>query len=74
VKESNEFSVLLIILLKKSSAPKQIDNKVGIKQYELYNTFNPRFFEIIIPLKEAKLKVDSSDIIYSSKYNIFRPW
>ncbi|MFW9876341.1 MAG: hypothetical protein ACFFG0_24870 [Candidatus Thorarchaeota archaeon] len=42
--------------------------------YELYKTFNPRYSENIIPLKEAKHKVDSSDVIYSSRYNFFRPY
>jgi hypothetical protein len=45
-----------------------------LELYELFKTLNPRYFENIVPLKEAKLKVDSSDIIYSSKYNIFRPY
>ena len=41
---------------------------------EQYETLNPRYSENIIPLKQAKLKVDASDIIYSSKYNISRSY
>ena len=76
VKENDhvKFSGLIIILLSKYPTLGQKDIKEAQKQYELYKTLNPRYSEIVIPLKEAKLKVDSSDLIYSSNYNIFRSW
>ena len=68
---------LYINLFKHDSTQKQGDIEEAKKQYklyELYKTVNPRYSENIIPLKEAKLNVDSSDIIFSSKYNVFRPY
>ncbi|MFX1279664.1 MAG: hypothetical protein ACFFA3_09630 [Promethearchaeota archaeon] len=60
-------SVKLYIIL-----TKQKDIKKNKKQYELYEQFktlNPKYSERIMKPKEHILKVDSSDIIYSSKYN-----
>jgi len=70
-------SGLYIILLKHDSKQEKRDIEEVKKQYklyELYKILNPKYSENIIPLKEAKLKVDSSDIIFSSKYNIFRSY
>ena len=81
VKENDpiEFSELYIciILLKQRVTQRQKDIEEVKKQYELYELYknlNPKYSENFIPLKEAKLKVDSSDMIYSSKYNIFRSY
>ena len=79
VKENDpiEFSELFIILLKHSSKQEQKDIEKINKQHEIYEQYknlNPKYSENIIPLKEAKLKVDSSDIIYSSNYNIVRSY
>ena len=79
VKENDpiEFLELFVILLKHSSKQEQKDIEKVNKQHEIYEQYknlNPKYSENIIPLKEAKLKVDSSDIIYSSKYNIFRSY
>ncbi|MHA2281893.1 MAG: hypothetical protein ACXAC5_13705 [Promethearchaeota archaeon] len=72
VKENDpiEFSGFLLILLKKKSTQRQKDIGEAKNQDELYKTLNPKYFENIISLEEAKLKVNSSDIIYSTKYNI----
>ncbi|MFX1425613.1 MAG: hypothetical protein ACFFBE_04115 [Promethearchaeota archaeon] len=69
-----KFLHLYIILWNYSPTKRQKDIEEAQRQYELYKDLNPRYFENIITLKEAKLKVDSSDIMYNSKYNIFRPW
>ena len=79
VKEDNpiELSALFIIILKPSSIQRQKNIEEAQKQYKLYKLYknlNPKYFENIISLKRAKLKVDSSDIIYSSKYNFIRPY
>ena len=75
VEDLIEFTGLyIIILLKFSSTQRHKDIDEATKQYELYKNLNPRYSENIIPLKEGKLKVDSSDIIYSLKYNIFRSY
>jgi hypothetical protein len=61
-----EFVKLYIILTK------QKDNKKLEKQYDLYEQFktlNPKYSELKMTPIEHKLKVDLSDIIYSSKYN-----
>ncbi len=72
--DSIEFWELFIIILKLSFTRRKKDIEEAKKQYELYKNLNPKYFENVITLKEAKLKVDSSDIIYSSKYNIFRSY
>ena len=76
VKESDsiEFSELFIVILKLRVTHRQKDIEETKKQYKQYETLNPRYSEKIIPLKQAKLKVDASDIIYSSKYNISRSY
>ena len=66
-----------IFLLRQDSKRDKSDIEGARKQYklyELYKTLNPKYSENIFSLKDAKLKVDSSDIIYSSKYNMFRPY
>jgi hypothetical protein len=65
-----EFSGMLIIILKLRSTKRQKHIEEAQKQYrisEIYKNFNPKYSENVIPLKEAKLKVVSSDIIYSTK-------
>jgi hypothetical protein len=42
------------------------------KQYHLFENLNPRFQEGIIPIEDARLKIESSDIVYSTRWNIFR--
>ena len=66
---------LYVILLKYRSNYKQEsieEAKKKYKLYELYKDLNPKYSEEIVPLDEAKLKIHSSDIVYSSKFNIFR--
>ena len=66
---------IYVILLKYRPNLKQVSIEEGKKQYklyELYKNLNPKYSEEIIPLNEAKLKVHSSDIVYSSNFNIFR--
>ncbi len=68
-----ELEELFIVLLKKVSKTKEKDIEVK-KQYELYEIYkniNPRYFENQITLKDAKLKIESSDIIHSSNFNLF---
>ncbi|MHA2399808.1 MAG: hypothetical protein ACXADU_13095 [Promethearchaeota archaeon] len=74
IKNPIEISTILIIRLRKKSTQSQTDIEEAQKQYELYKTLNPRYSEIVLSLKEAKLKADSSDIIYSLDYNVFRSW
>ena len=72
--ECFENEEIYVILLKHSSNLKQNsveEAKNQHKLYELYKDLNPKYSEELIPLNEAKLKIDSSDIVYSSKYNIF---
>jgi len=60
--------------LKKVSKTRKKDIEVAKKQYELYEIYknlNPRYFENQITLKDAKLKIESSDIIHSSKFDLF---
>ncbi|MHA1992678.1 MAG: hypothetical protein ACW98A_17110 [Candidatus Hodarchaeales archaeon] len=68
--DSIEFSELVIIILKLNFTQRQKDIEDAKKQYKLYKNLNPKYFENVITLKEAKLKVDSSDIIHCSRYNI----
>jgi len=73
--ECFEKKELYVILLNYRSSLEQKDIKEAKNQYslyELYKNLNPKYFEEIIPLKEATLKVYLSDIVYSSKFNIFR--
>ena len=64
---------LYIILLKQRDNLLRQDNIEKIKeQYELYDhfkTLNSKYSELMGKSKEHILKVDSSDIIYSNKYN-----
>jgi len=77
VKENDpiEFSEPIIIILKPIATLEQKDIERVNKQYELYKLYknlNPKYSENIITLKETKLKIDSSDISFSSKFNIFK--
>jgi len=79
IEENNPFEIkaLYVILLNYRSSLEQKDVKEAKNQhslYELYKNLNPKYFEEIILLKEATLKVYSSDIVYSSKFNIFRSY
>jgi hypothetical protein len=79
VKERNtiKFSGRLIILLKLNSTQKQntIEKaRLRSELFEIYKNLNPRYFEIVISVKEAKLKTEVSDILYSSKYNLLTPY
>jgi len=70
-----ELEELHIILLEKTSKAEQKDIEQTKKQiglYELYKNLNPRYFEEGIPLNEAIEKLYTSDIVFSSKFNIFR--
>ena len=72
-----KISGLFIILMRQNSPQKQNDIKKVNQQfelYELYKILNPRYFEIVSSLKEAKIKIDSSDIPYSSQYNFLTPF
>jgi hypothetical protein len=64
----NKFLELYIIFIKHDPIQKKKDIK---NQYEQYISLDPKYPENIILLKQAILKVDSSDIIYSSRYNVF---
>ena len=71
----SEIEELYVILLNHSSSSEHEYLEEARNQYKLYELFknlNPKYSEEIIPLKEATLKVYSSDIVYSSKFNIFR--
>ncbi len=74
VKEDSLFELedLYIILLKETSKSEQKDIDEAKKQNDLYKNLNPRYFEEGIPLKEALQKPYTSDIIFSSKFDIFR--
>jgi len=77
VKENDpiKFSEPSIIILKLIATLEQKDIEKVNKQYELYELYknlNPKYSENIITLKETKLKIDSSDISFSSKFNIFK--
>ena len=74
VKEDSliELEDLYIILLKETSKSEQKDIDEAKKQNDLYKNLNPRYFEEGIPLKEALQKPYTSDIIFSSKFDIFR--
>jgi hypothetical protein len=39
---------------------------------ELIGDLNPRFFEEVSSLKEAKDRIQTSDITFSSNFNVFR--
>jgi len=39
---------------------------------ELLGDLNPRYYEEVVSLKEAKERVYSSDINFSNQFNIFR--
>lgn len=70
-----ELDELHIILLEKTSTGEQKDIEQIKKQfelYELYKNLNPRYFEEVIPLKEAIEIPYTSDIVFSSKFNAFR--
>ena len=72
--ECFEKKELYVILLNHSSSSEQKhfeEARNHSKLYELYKNLNPKYSEEIILLNEAKLKIDSSDIVNSSKYNIF---
>jgi len=76
-KNPNKFSGLIIIHLKQNSTQNHNNIEKAKEQFELYEKYkylNPRYFEIISPLKEAKLKIDSSEIFYNSHFNILTPW
>jgi hypothetical protein len=69
IKENKLYVILLSDSL--NSEQKHIQEvKNQYRLYELYKNLNPKYSEEIIPLNEAILKVDSSDIVYSSKFNI----
>lgn len=79
VKEKSpiKFSGIIVFLLKQNSTQKQNNVEKANQQfelYELYKDLNPRYFEILSPLKEAKLKIESSDILYSSQSNFLTPF
>ncbi|MHA2399965.1 MAG: hypothetical protein ACXADU_13900 [Promethearchaeota archaeon] len=72
-----EFSNLYFFLIKYDSKQEQKDIKQIKKQYELYQqykTLNPKYTESITILKDAKITVESSDIIHSSNFNVFRSY
>ena len=65
---------IYVILLKYRSNLKQVSIEEGKKQYklyELYKNLNPKYSEEIMSLNEAKLKIHSSDIVNSTKFNLF---
>jgi hypothetical protein len=65
---------LFVILLKLNSTQDHEDAKEIKNHDDLSAILNPRYFERINQLKNAKHKIYSSDIIVSSKYNIFRSY
>ncbi|MFX0082685.1 MAG: hypothetical protein ACFE94_13125 [Candidatus Hodarchaeota archaeon] len=70
-----ELKDLYIVLSGKTSKEEQKDIEQIKKQIELFELFknqNPRYFEEVIPLKDTKEKLYTSDIIANSKFNIFR--
>ncbi|MFX1479785.1 MAG: hypothetical protein ACFFCI_16805 [Promethearchaeota archaeon] len=79
VKEKNPIKIsgIIIFLLKQNSTQKQINVEKANQQfelYELYKDLNPRYIEILSPLKKAKLKIESSDILYNSQSNFLTPF
>jgi hypothetical protein len=72
----NESIDLYVILMAYFHKQERLDTNETKKQYELhelYKNMKSKYSEVAIPLKYAKLKIDSLDIIHSSKYNMFRP-
>lgn len=67
----DNFFDLYIIFIKRHSRREIKDINEIKKQYDQLISLNPKYPEHLIPLKQAILKVQSSDIIYSSKYNFF---
>jgi hypothetical protein len=47
-----------------------IENEVD----DLLGDLNPKYFEEIISLKDAKEQIYASEVNFSSKFNIFRPY
>ena len=52
----------------------QIKAEETEKLYKIYENLNPRYHERVISLENAKLKIESSDIVLSNRYNIFRAY
>ena len=53
-----------------STAQESVESEVD----ELLGDLNPRYFEETYSLEEAKNKVFSSDINFSSSFNMFNPY
>jgi hypothetical protein len=74
VKEDNiiELKALHIILKEKiAEYQEKKEFEEGKKNIDLYLCLNPRYYENRITIKQAKLKMDASDIRLSSRFNMF---
>lgn len=58
----------------KSPKIEQVETPIESEVDELLGDLNPRYFEEAMSLEDALEKVYSSDIYFSSKFNIFRPY
>lgn len=61
----------LYIVLREKSLPEVKNNEYMRRQYNLLENINPRYHEETMTLKDAKTKVATSDIIATSKFNLF---
>lgn len=66
----------LHVILKEKIAEYQVQIRAeeAEKLYDIYENLNPRYHERVISLENAKLKIESSDIVLSNRYNIFRAY
>ena len=55
------------VMVKKSKKIEETENQVD----ETLGDLNPKYFEEIINLKEAKERIKASDIYAGSKFNLF---
>jgi hypothetical protein len=52
----------------------EVKAPIESEEDELLGDLNPRYFEESLKLEDARQEVYTSDIIMSSKYNVFRPF
>lgn len=63
---------LHLVLIKKNIEIKDRVNMEAQEQYELYNSLNPRYFEVEIRPKDSQLKLDA--MFPRSNQSLIRPY